>query len=195
MLQAPAFSQVNRMPTLALQREQQLLGTLPDAELVAHILDGETRSFELIMRRYNRRLFRIARGILKDDGEAEDAVQETYVCAWLKLGQFRGPGGFAGWLCEIVTNEALMRRRRLRRTQLGISGYAEAERVAEVHSAGCDPAAQLHEVQLQRMLECAIDGLPDVYRDAFVLRELEQMSVVDTACCLDRMPYGHDFVW
>lgn len=166
------------------QGDQQLLGALPDAELVAQIRDGQTAPFELIMRRYNRRLFRIARGILKDDDEAEDAVQEAYVCAWYRLGQFRGPDGFAGWICQIVTNEALMRRRHLRRMHLSGGGSAEAQQLAAMRSPACDPAAQLHEVQLQQMLEIAIDGLPDLYRDAFVLRELEQMSVIDTASCL-----------
>src|SRR5690606_8059968 len=151
--------------------------------------DGAMAPFELLMRRYNRRLFRIARGILKDDGEAEDAVQETYVCAWFKLGQFRGPAGFAGWLCQIATNEALMRRRRLQRTRRNMAGVVEdrwgsADPVAELRSPDAGPAALVHEGQLRQLLESAIDGLPDVYRDAFVLREVEQMSVAETACCL-----------
>lgn len=169
-------------------QERQLVETLPDEHLVAQIRAGETATFELIMRRYNRRLFRIARGILRDDGEAEDCVQETYVRAWFALAQFRGPTGFAGWLCRIATNEALMRRRRIARrwTLIGSTGdeAAAAARPEEVPSAAPGPAAQLHERQIRQLLEAAIDKLPDGCRDAFVLREVEQMTVAETASCL-----------
>lgn len=177
------------MPVPARHPDLQLLKALPDAQLVAHIREGETALFELLMRRHNRRLFRIARGILKEDGEAEDAVQEAYVRAWFKLDQFRGPEGFASWLYQIATNEALMRRRRLQRNHLHILRSAEdthaaREFPAEPRSPAPGPAAQLHESQLRRLLEVAIDGLPDGCRDAFVLREVEQMSVAETASCL-----------
>lgn len=168
--------------------ERQPVETLPDEHLVAQVREGETAAFELIMRRYNRRLFRIARGILRDDGEAEDCVQETYVRAWFAMAQFRGPAGFGGWLCRIATNEALMRRRRLARRWTLVSPPGDedgdASRPEEVQSAAPGPAAQLHERQLRQLLETAIDKLPDGCRDAFVLREVEQMSVAETAGCL-----------
>ena len=162
--------------------------TPPDEQLVAQIRGGDTAAFELIMRRYNRRLFRITRGILRDDGEAEDCVQETYVRAWFAMAQFRGPAGFAGWLCRIATNEALMRRRRQARRWTAISstgdGAAAAARLEEVPSTAPGPAAQLHERQIRQLLEAAIDKLPDGCRDAFVFREVEQMTVAETASCL-----------
>lgn len=178
------------MTLVARQQDPLLLEDLPDARLIAQIRDGETALFELVMRRYNRRLFRIARGILGDDAEAEDCVQEAYIRAWFALAQFRGPTGFASWLCRIATNEALMRRRRLvraRRLRAGSDGGAppdDAMRCEEPRSAAPGPAAQLHERQLRQLLETAIDGLPDGCRDAFVLREVEQMSVAETASCL-----------
>ncbi|HKE93623.1 MAG TPA: RNA polymerase sigma factor [Povalibacter sp.] len=174
---------------LAQRRDLQLLEQLSDTELAARVCRGDTALFELIMRRYNRRLFRIARGILGNDAEAEDAVQEAYVCAWYKLGQFRGPDGFASWLCQIATNEALMRRRRRKDTlltpltELNEPSNEEAA-MADPQSPHVNPEADLHERQLRQLLERAIDRLPDTYRDVFMLREVEQVSVADTAAFL-----------
>lgn len=178
------------MTLLAQRRDRQTLDQLSDMEVVVRVRSGEPALFELIMRRYNRRLFRIARGILGDDAEAEDAVQEAYVCAYFKLQQFRGPDGFTGWLCQIATNEALMRRRnRKRATLTPLSTLNEPSNqeaaMADPRSPDNNPEAGLHEHQLYRLLERAIDGLPDVYRETFVLREVEQMSVSDTAHCLN----------
>lgn len=178
------------MTLVARQPDPLLLEDLPDAQLVAQIRDGQTALFELVMRRYNRRLFRIARGILRDDAEAEDCVQEAYIRAWFALAQFRGPAGFASWLCRIATNEALMRRRRLvraRRLRAGNDSGSPPDGAIgceEPCSVAPGPAAQLHERQLRQLLEVAIDSLPDGCRDAFVLREVEQMSVAETATCL-----------
>lgn len=176
------------MVQLARLREQHTLDTPTDEHLVAQVRGGDTAAFELIMRRHNRRLFRIARGILRDDGEAEDCVQEAYVRAWFALAQFRGPAGFSGWLCRIATNEALMRRRSLARRWSRLESTGDGDATAalpeEVPATSPGPAAQLHERQLRQLLEAAIDRLPDGCRDAFVLREVEQMSVAETAGCL-----------
>lgn len=173
----------------ARREDLQLPEALPDEELVARIREGGPGSFELLMRRYNRRLFRIARGILKDDDEAEDAVQEAYVRAWSSLGQWRGQGSLAAWLCRIASNEALMRRRRLQRERgrvvaVGGDAASAADPVAAARSPEAGPAAKLHAAQLRHLLESAVDGLPDGCRDAFILREVEQMSVAETAGCL-----------
>jgi len=176
------------MIQVARLQEPQRVETPPDEHLVAQIRCGDTAAFELVMRRYNRRLFRIARGILRDDGEAEDCVQETYVRAWFAMAQFRGPAGFAGWLCRIATNEALMRRRRLARRWSVVNSTGDeaagAVRPEDIQSPAPGPAAQLHERQVRQLLEAAIDKLPDGCRDAFVFREVEQMTVAETACCL-----------
>ena len=169
--------------------ELQARGTLDqlsDAELATRVRGGEPALFELIMRRHNRRLFRIARGILGEDAEAEDAVQEAYVSAYFKLEQFRGPDGFGGWLGQIVVNQALGRRRkRLRLVTSSLDVLDEpANRDAaavDMKSADGSPEAGLHEQQLRRLLEQAIDDLPAAFRTTFVLREIEQLSVADTA--------------
>lgn len=161
---------------------------LPDQRVVDRVLNGEPELFELIMRRYNRRLFRIARSILLNDADAEDAVQDGYVRAYLKLGQFRGPDGFAGWLSRIITNEALMRRRR-EAPHSEVTTTLErplSQEASMIHSGSpaADPEGALHETQLQRLLETAIDALPEHFRVAFVLREVEQLTVAETAACL-----------
>ncbi len=179
------------MDRLAARRvREEVVDRLPDAVLVDRVRAGEPALFELIMRRYNRRLFRIARGILGNAADAQDAVQEAYVNAYFKLGQFRGPDGFASWLCQIVTNQALMQRRRRRRDTLSpLSVLDESPREDDAgpsvpHSPHGNPEMGLHEYELRRLLEQAIDGLPEVYRAAFVFREIEQISVADTARCL-----------
>lgn len=177
------------MRPFAQQCDLQPLSQLSDAQLVSRICNGESALFELIMRRNNRRLFRIARGILGNDAEAEDAVQEAYLCAWFKLRQFRGPEGFASWLCQIMTNEALMRRRRRKNVHLTTLDTVdesdnEEPAMADLRSPNDGPEVALYDRQLCQLLERAVDDLPEVYRDVFVLRELEQLSVADTARCL-----------
>jgi len=177
------------MADLAEQQIPPPLEQLTDAEVAARVLRGERALFELIMRRYNRRLFRIARGILGNDAAAEDALQDAYVSAYFKLSQFRGAESLGGWLCQIVTNHALMQRRRARVTLAPLSeldepSNAEAAMTNTLSVEG-NPAIGLYEQQLRRLLEAAIDALPEVYRAAFVLREVEQMSVAETARCLD----------
>lgn len=156
---------------------------IPDHLVAARVLAGEVGLFELLMRRYNRRLFRIARGILHDDAEAEDAVQEAYVRAYLKLGQFRGPQGFASWICQIAANEALMRLRRAGPRLVRLDS-PNGEDAMDYPDTAPGPEALLHDAQLRHLLERAVDALPDAYRSAFVLREIEQMSVAETADCL-----------
>jgi len=177
------------MNRLAERRFRQTMEQLPDAEVAARVRNGEPALFELIMRRYNRRLFRITRSILGDDAAAEDAMQEAYVSAYFKLGQFRGPHGFASWLCQIATNQALMQRRSRARVTLAPLDDLEdptnrEAATADSLSSHSNPEAGMHEQQLRRLLERAIDALPEVYRAAFVLREVEQLSIADTASYL-----------
>src|SRR5579885_3188404 len=178
------------MEQLAVRRaREETVDRLSDAMLVDRVRRGEPALFELIMRRYNRRLFRIARGILGNAADAQDAVQEAYVSAYFKLEQFRGPDGFASWLCQIVTNQALMQRRR--RGQGTLSPLSvpeepsdEAGGITAPLTATATTEMGLHQHELRRLLEQAIDALPEVYRAAFVFREVEQISVAETARCL-----------
>lgn len=160
-------------------KTDRLPDQLSDLEVVTRVRGGEPALFELIMRRHNRRLFRLARAILGHDADAEDAVQEAYVKAYFRLNQFRGPQGFASWLCQIATHEALMRVRRRPRAI-----FTSIDTMNEPQAPQSSPEAEVQEEQLHRLLEQALDALPEVYRSAFVLREVEQMSVAETAHCL-----------
>ena len=156
---------------------------IPDADVVARVRTGDTALFELLMRRYNRLLFRLARGIVRDDDEARDVVQAAYVNAYYHLGQFRGPAGFKAWLARIAVNEALGRVRRAPVT-------ADAERhvltLPDLAEGGPENAASGRD--LLRILQTAIDRLPEEFRQVFMLRGVEQLSIAETAELLDIKP-------
>lgn len=166
----------------------------PDTALIARVRAGEPLAFEPIMRRHNRRLYRLARSITGNDAEAEDVVQETYLRAYEKLDDFIGPNGFAAWLARIATNEALGRLRRRGRVILLDDHRKGGDSVnrergiesMETHQPGPERLAANSE--LRRLLEHAIDTLPDEFRTVFVLRAVEGMSVVETADSLDIRP-------
>lgn len=135
--------------------------------------------------RYNRRLFRIARSILRNDGEAEDVVQETYVRAFTGLNMFRGDASFGTWLTRIAMNEALGRLRR-RRPTVDWESYGENRSQAEIinfplSAASSDPERTMAQGEIRAVLERAIDDLPDAFRAVFVARIIEGMSVEETA--------------
>lgn len=157
---------------------------LSDEEVVARVRRGETALFEVIMRRYNQRLYRAARAILRDDGEAEDVVQDAYVRAFTHLGQFAGRAAFGTWLTRIAVHEALARaRRRGLFRPLGEEG-AEGDGMTAFRSAA-DVEKQAADRELVRVLEAAIEALPDPFRAVLVLREIEGMSTAETATVLD----------
>lgn len=163
-------------------------GDLSDAELVKQVLDGEDEKFEFLMRRYNGMLFHLARGVLRDDAEAEDAVQETYIRAYTRLHQFQGPTGFSSWLGKIATNEAYGRFRRFARvTQLEESFSKQPTVIAGNFSAQgpAGPEFSAANNQMRQLLERSIDGLPDPYRVVFMLRGVEQLTIAETAQCLN----------
>lgn len=142
---------------------------------MTRVLDGETTLFELIVRRYNQRLFRATRAILRDEHAAEDVMQETYLRAFANLDQFAGEAQFSTWLTKIAVHEALGRLRR---------AHPHAELPQEVTNSSDDPEKTAYRRELQTAVELAVDTLPPLYRSVFVLRELEQLSVAETADCL-----------
>lgn len=156
---------------------------LSDTELVERIRRGDARAMEALMRRHNRMLYRTARAILRDDAEAEDAVQEAYLSAYRALESFRGEAKLSTWLVRIVANEALMRRRRNARVAevVPMDGGPETEPAME-NARG--PEQETLRGQLRALLEARIDRLPDGYRAVFVLRALEEVSVEETAAAL-----------
>lgn len=171
---------------------------VPDAELVERVLAGDSAAYELVMRRYNRRMFRTARGIVADDSEAEDVVQEAYARAYLKLDQLKdGRHGLGAWLARIVSNEALGRLRRGKRV-IFLEDHVKSERSHDENdnddasgsmaSAGPGPEHTAVSDELCRLLEDAIDELPADFRAVFMLRAVEGLSVAETAESLSLRP-------
>jgi len=161
---------------------------LSDEEVVRRILQGETALFELIMRRYNQRLYRVARAILRDDSEAEDVVQDAYVRAYQHLAQFAGRSRFATWLTRIAIHEALARSQRRRLTeQFDASARSEGtvDGEAEVVANALNPEEQLSVSELGRALEDAILSIPEQYRLVLMMRDVEQLNTQEAAAALD----------
>jgi RNA polymerase sigma-70 factor (ECF subfamily) len=167
---------------------------LDDNHLVALARAGDPGVFRAIMQRHNRRLYRVARGVLGDDTEAEDVVQETYMKAFQGLAGFRGESSLPTWLTRIAINEALGRKRRRRpMIDLGSLDLIDEQGEARVLifpgvRAGANPEADATRAEIRRLLESAIDDLPENFRIVFVMREIEQMSIEETASQLDIVP-------
>ena len=158
---------------------------LSDEELVDLARARDEAAVRAITKRYNRRLFRIARSILRNDAEAEDVVQETYVRAFTGLDLFRGDAGFGTWITRIAMNEALGRLRR-RRPTVDWETYGGNRNQAEIihfpaSAASNDPEKAMAQSEVRAVLEQAIDELPDAFRAVFVARIVEGMSVEQTA--------------
>jgi RNA polymerase sigma-70 factor (ECF subfamily) len=155
---------------------------LSDEEIVVRVLAGQTAMFEIVMRRHNQLLYRVARAILRNDGEAEDVMQDAYVRAYEHLAQFAGRAKFSTWLTRIAVHEALARMHRANR-------YQESEPMSERSGEPLDRLASLEpnpeqlasNSEIRRLLEEAIEKLPDAYRIIFMLRDVEEMSTTDTA--------------
>src|SRR5512141_2541578 len=152
-----------------------------DEQVIERVLAGETRLFELIMRRHNERLYRAVRSILRDETEAEDAMQATYLHAFAHLRDFEGRSAFATWLTRIGIHEALARRRRNLRT---VNQEEETEVAADTRS----PEEGVTDVESRRLLTRAIDALPEHFRTVFVLRQVQELSIEETASCLEIAP-------
>jgi RNA polymerase sigma-70 factor (ECF subfamily) len=164
---------------------------LADADILARIAAGDMAAFELLMRRYNRPLYRTARSIVRDDADAEDVLQEAYLLIFRNLGKFRCEASLSTWLTRIVVNEAIARSRKNGRTAeiIRFGGEPEAdEHPAEAvmsHQESEQPEQAAERSQLRRLIEKRIDALPEAFRVVFVLRALEEMTVEETAACLD----------
>jgi RNA polymerase sigma factor (sigma-70 family) len=160
--------------------EQTGTGTDDERSMAQRVAAGDGTQFEKLMRHYNRRLYRIARAVLRDDAEAEDALQEAYLAAYSSMGRFRGESTLATWLSRLVLNECLGRLRRGARRQrlMPIVGSAlEINAVADSEM----PERIVARRQLRSLLESKLDELPESFRLVFVLRSVEEMSVEETA--------------
>jgi RNA polymerase sigma-70 factor (ECF subfamily) len=150
---------------------QEVAPQMADEEVVRRVLEGETSLFELLIRRYNQRLYRVTKAILKDDQESEDAMQEAYVCAFTNLDRFAGEAKVSTWLTRIAVYEALGRLRRRKRMDV----------MPELVSGGANPETSAYVMELHAAIETAVETLPPLYRSVFVLRDIEELSVAETA--------------
>lgn len=157
-----------------------------DEQVVTRVLAGDAALYELLMRRHNQRLYRVARGILRDDAEAEDVMQDAYVRAYQSLSTFEGRAKFSTWLTRIAVHEALGRvRKRSRFQSLDTSDSSQGDLMNSVTSSDRSPEQKSYDLELSSVIEKAALSLPDEYRIVFMLRDVEGMSTEETAQCLN----------
>jgi len=160
-----------------------------DMDLAREVATGREEAVRLLMRRYNQVLFRTARSILREDAEAEDALQEAYLKAFAAIGTFRSDSKLSTWLVRIVVNECLGRLRKTRRgaeiIALDADSAIESRYLMNPDDVQEQPDRQAQRSETRRIMERKIDELPDAFRTVFVLRAVEEMSVEETAACLD----------
>lgn len=156
-----------------------------DEQVVARVRAGETALYEVIMRRYNQRLYRVARAILHDDYEAEDVMQDTYVRAYQHLEQFAGRAPFATWLTRIAVHESLARLRLRNRHEQLDATQTDGELSMKMASKSLDPEQSISKAEARELLQEAVLGLPEQYRTVIMLRDIEELSTSETAAALD----------
>lgn len=167
---------------------------MDEPTLIGHAIDGQRGAFGMIMQRHNQPLFRVARGIVTDDAEAEDVVQETYVKAFAALGDFRGEANLLTWLTRIAINEARARLRRRRRQTVPLDqvDLAQARSGYIVTFPGGQPMENPETLaahaEIRLLLERAVDGLAEPFRLVFILRDVQGFSIEETAALLDIRP-------
>jgi RNA polymerase sigma-70 factor, ECF subfamily len=163
-----------------------LAGTtaLSDEEIVERILAGDTALYEVVMRRYNTRLYRVARAILKNDGEAEDVMQDAYVRAFQHLGEFEGRAKFSTWLTRIAVHEALARARKAKRFEDWDDMNESMQNEIAATPQTSNPESEAASVEMSKILEQAIESLPEQYRTVVMMRDVEEMTTAETAECL-----------
>ena len=154
--------------------------TLSDLEIVRKVLDGERELFEILMRRHNQRLYRVARSVLNNDTEAEDVLQESYVRAFTKLEQFQGKSQLSTWLSKIVLYEALARSRKKRRI-VDAGALTDLEAKMGTPAQNETPQDTLLRAEATKVMEDAINSLPRKYRAVIVMREVEGLNISETA--------------
>jgi len=165
-----------------------------DVEIARRIAAGNQDELQRLMRQYNQRLYRTARSILRDDAEAEDAVQESYLLAYKAMAQFRGDAKLSTWLVRIVANEALGRlRKRSRRAEIiqlngATDPISEDPELNMTDISPEQPEDAAARAQMRVLLETKIDQLPDAFRTVFVLRAVEEMTVEEAGVCLGIPP-------
>lgn len=170
--------------------EKASLESWTDQEVVDRVRAGDTALYEIIMRRYNQRLYRVTYAILRDDAETEDVIQDAYVRAWQHLDQFAGYAPFSTWLTRIAVHEALRRLQlRKRSQQFEDAGHDEESFMSAsettVPETSLDPEQRASNAELGQLLEQAVLDLPEQYRTIIMLRDVEELSTAETAAALE----------
>ncbi|HEX5280684.1 MAG TPA: RNA polymerase sigma factor [Micropepsaceae bacterium] len=175
------------------QRQKLDYQALDETELLALARQGDQEAFRAIMTRCNQRLYRVARSVMRDSGEAEDVVQEAYTSAFANLANFRGDSSLMTWLTSITLNEARGRLRRSRRTVAMDAVDAERAPGADIllfpgFASSSDPERELARSQWRGLIENALDQLPEPFRLVFMMRDVEECSIEETAVALGLKP-------
>lgn len=159
---------------------------LPDSEVVRRVMEGEKELYEILMRRNNQKLYRVIRTYLKEEHEVEDAMQNTYLKAYMKLHQFKAEAQFSTWLIRIGINEALARLRQKEKLTLAPQDDMLTYNVLQLPDANhMNPESGTIHKEMQQLLEKAIDALPEKYKVVYILREVEEMSTSEITQCLN----------
>jgi RNA polymerase sigma-70 factor (ECF subfamily) len=156
-----------------------------DLQVIDQVKAGNTALYEIIMRRYNQRLYRAALSILRDPAEAEDVIQDAYVRAYQHLDQFAGRSTFSTWLTRIAINEALHRLKLRQRNQQITDFDADEDESMNVMEPSLDPEQRASMLELGQLLEEAVLELPGQYRSVIMLRDVEELSTAETAAALE----------
>ena len=159
---------------------------LPDEEIVRRVRAGDSAVFEILMRRHNQRVYRVVRAVVKNEADVEDVMQQAYINAFRHLHQFEDRSQFSTWLIRIALHEAFGRRRKVQRAETTTArnrSDVDDDRGAfmdTLTSPEADPERQAYAQELHRVLEAAVDTLPETYRTVFMLRDIEGLSTSET---------------
>ncbi len=169
----------------AIQPDRFALTKLSDSKVVERVLEGEKELFEILLRRYNQRLFRVIRSYIHSEDDVRDIMQDAYVKAYLKLQQFNNQSSFSTWLIRIAINEALQHIRKNKRL---VTNYGKTESLENVFQLpdtnNMNPEKQTIKTETRALVEQAVDRLPEKYRVVFVLQQVEGLSNPEIAACL-----------
>jgi RNA polymerase sigma-70 factor (ECF subfamily) len=158
---------------------------LSDTDIVRRVRAGDSALFEVLMRRHNQRVYRAARAVIRDEADVEDVMQQAYINAYTHLGQFEERAQFSTWLTRIVLHEAFNRRRKTQRSESRGATESQLDEgggdyMDTFESPAADPERQAYAQELTRVLETAVDSLPETYRTVFMLRDIEGLSTSET---------------
>jgi RNA polymerase sigma factor (sigma-70 family) len=161
---------------------EKTIDSISDHDLILEILNGNKKKYEILIRKYNRQLYRVAKGILWSEEGIEDVMQEAYIKAYKKLRDFEMRSSFNTWITRILINECLMRKRAGKnKIHLSIDDPSQHH---QTHINNLNPEKKVINKELKTLLESAIERLPEKYRIVFIMREIENISVTDTTQAL-----------